>query len=192
VLRYFFAYWITQAIQSALMLCVVVEIVEDVCLPGRMLSGRVMRVFGWFALSVTVGAYTLVHLQTPTRFPILNAFISLDRICAYVCLGILGVLVGFSQFFSVRWRTLARASAIGLSSCDPNHNRTTNFVTVLSGIRTHSDVLIASPVVTAFVLVMWIVAFGWKRAPRCCSSVANHELNKLLDRASQLERGTAA
>jgi hypothetical protein len=190
LMTYFLVYWITQAIQSALMLGVVVEIIEDVCLPGKMLSARVMRVFGWFALSITVGAYTLVHLQNPTKFPILNAFISLDRICAYVALGVLGVLVVFSQFFSVHWRTLARASASGLSAV-------TLVTTVLPGPSQffpgtwRTVALIVSPAVTALVLVMWIVAFGWK-ATRCCSSAPCVSLTELFDQASQLDRDAAA
>jgi hypothetical protein len=189
-LDYFFLYWITQAFTSAVMLGVVVEIIEEVCLPGRVLSFQVMRIYIYGAISVAVLAYTLVHLQQPTRFPILNAFLSLDRICAFTALGVLGVLVIFSNFFTVRWRAQARASATGIAAVTLVTTVLPNSSQYFPGVG-RTLTLIFSPLCLAVVLVMWIVAFGWKRA-RCCSPDAIVELEELLSQASHLEGDAAA
>lgn len=186
---YFIVYWILQSLYSALMLSVVVELVDEVCLPGRMISGRVMRLYFGMAAMVTVVAYTFAHLENPTRFPILNGFIALDRSCAFTALGLMGVLILFASAFTVRWRPQARAIASGLTAV----------IIVTTVVPTSSQYFLGlgrtltltfSPVVITLVSALWIVAFG-KRA-RCVTPEASGELERLLGQAHNLSSGAAA
>ena len=112
---YFFAYWICQAVASCALLCVVVEVVSDVCLPGLLCSPVQMRLLTNVCLLVVfAAAWVPQHTVTTTKFPFLNALIASEKAFGYVTAAALGCLFIFTGALGLSWTRRALGITAGI------------------------------------------------------------------------------
>lgn len=111
---YFLWYWRLLAIEQCLLMGAVVELIYEVCLPGRMLNWRVMRFLLYPIAFAGLLSYSISHASAPTPFPILNGFMAGERFAAWTAMISLGLLLVFASAFSVEWRRHASYIAIGI------------------------------------------------------------------------------
>lgn len=112
--QYYDLYWLVTPVQDVAILCASMELIWDVLMPGKMLSRRVMVPFCYCSLIVMMSLCALNQGSFVPQ-PFLNARIALDRCCAFISLGIMGVVLLWSRLFSIHWTGHARTIGAGLT-----------------------------------------------------------------------------
>lgn len=175
---YFLIFWNWEAAASALTLSVIVELVEKICRPGRMVPYSVMRWLFYGLLSAIIAAYSVTERNVFPSHPLLSIDIALDRSCSYSACGMLGVLLLFTKSFTIKWRPQAAAIAGGLA------------VTCLLVIVAPAKQFFPGPVrdcfvplslaITSLISGTWIVLLSRVAAPSEAAGESFAELNLLL------------
>lgn len=111
---YFIVYWSVEGLLFSAMAFAVIDLVREVCLPGRMISWRVMRIYVNAVIIAALTIYIVAHIGAPTRFPILNALMAIERSAAWITAATIGLLTVYTGIFDVRWRRHARLTAVGI------------------------------------------------------------------------------
>ncbi|MGH9523046.1 MAG: hypothetical protein ACRD3E_11005 [Terriglobales bacterium] len=111
---YFFVYWAAEGLLFCAMAFAVVDLVREVCLPGQMISWRVMQIYVNAVIASVIGIYIVAHSGAPTRFPILNALMALEKSAAWAAAATIGLLMIYTGVFTIHWRRHASLTAAGI------------------------------------------------------------------------------
>jgi len=113
--QYFVTYWTAEALTASVVLCVVMELVIEVCLPGRLTSDSQMRIFIVICLtSALVSAVATQHNVPSTRLAILSTLIAVEKAFGYATVSFLTCLLVFSCFTGLTWPQPSAAIAAGI------------------------------------------------------------------------------
>jgi hypothetical protein len=185
---YFYASWIWQTVAACLLLCVVIELMAKVCLPGTLTDYAYMRVLIPVCLAAALfSAWLPQQSIAPTRLASLNALIASEKAFGYVACATLGCLLVFTGIVGLSWtrHTLAIAAGIVLSTAlsalidDPAKYFPGTIRSVLS--------LLSSASFTVSVSI-WVAAFLPTKKPAPVSPRLFAEVRDALRMAEALQR----
>jgi len=159
--HYFITYWLSGALTGSVLLCVIMELVTEVCLPGALTSEARMRTLIVICLTAAfAAAIATQHDVPPTNLAILNTLIASEKAFGYATFSVLGCLLIFSGCTGVTWPRPAAAIAAGIVLC-----------TALSAVIDCDKKYFPGPIRTALALIstlgtaatigIWLAAF-WK------------------------------
>jgi hypothetical protein len=114
--QYWCVYWVGLATSIALRFAVISEVFYNVFdnYPGLKELSRVL--FRWAtAVLLLVAVVVAVHVPADGTYSILSGIHVLDRAVAVMQSGLLLLLVGFSSYFGLSWRSFTYGIAIGLA-----------------------------------------------------------------------------